>query len=95
MIRAVDMDKLIDAYRHSEKQIVLATHGEKRGHPILFGRKYISELKGYSKEASLRDLLQNHPGEILEIETDNEKILRDIDTENDYQYELKHHHKNE
>ena len=95
MIRTADMEKLIDAYRHSENRIMVATHGEKRGHPVLFGRGYINELKGYSKEASLRDLLQNHSGEILEIETGNEKILRDIDTESDYQYELKQHHKHD
>ena len=95
MIRSADMEKLIDAYRHSEKQIIVASHGEKRGHPVLIGRKFINEIIEYPKEASLRDLLQNHPGEILEIRTGNEKILRDIDTEKDYHYELKQHHKHD
>ena len=79
----------------TEKEIAIATHGNKRGHPILFGRKFISEITGYPGEASLRDLLQKHPSEILEIKTGNGRILRDIDTENDYQFELKHHHKHD
>jgi len=95
MIQAEEMDQLIESYRDSEKEIAIATHGNKRGHPILFGRKFISEITGYPGEASLRDLLQKHPSEILEIKTGSDRILRDIDTENDYQFELKHHHKHD
>ena len=95
MIQAGEMDQLIESYRDSEKEIAIATHGNKRGHPILFGRKFISEIAGYPGEASLRDLLQNHPSEILEMKTGNDGILRDIDTESDYQFELKHHYKHD
>ncbi len=95
MIQADEMDQLIESYRNSEKGIAIATHGNKRGHPILFGKKFISDINGYPGEASLRDLLQKHPSEILEIKTGNDGILRDIDTENDYQFELKHHHKHD
>lgn len=92
MIQADEMDQLIESYRDSEKEIAIATYEQKRGHPVLFGRKFISEISGYPIEASLRDLLQNHPAEILEMKTGHDRILRDIDTENDYQFELKHHH---
>ena len=95
MIQTEEMDQLIESYRDTEKEIAIATHGNKRGHPILFGRKFISEITGYPVEASLRDLLQKHPSEILEIKTGSDRILRDIDTENDYQFELKHHHKHD
>jgi molybdenum cofactor cytidylyltransferase len=95
MIRAYDMDQLIDAYKHSEKEIAITTHENKRGHPILFGRRFINEILQFPGEASLRDLLQNHPAEILEMKTGYDRILRDIDTENDYQFELKHHHKHD
>jgi molybdenum cofactor cytidylyltransferase len=92
MVHAEEMDQLIASYRDSDKEIIIATHGKKRGHPVLFGRKFIDEITRYPGEASLRDLLQGHPSEIQDIESGNEAILRDIDTENDYQFELKHHH---
>ncbi len=95
MIEAGEMDRLIESYRDSEKGIAVATHGKKRGHPILFGRKFIGEILEYPREASLRDLLLDHPSEVLEMKTGNEGILRDIDTQNDYQYELKQHHKHD
>jgi CTP:molybdopterin cytidylyltransferase MocA len=92
MIQTGEMDQLIESYRDSEKEIAIASHEKKRGHPILFGPKFINEILGFPKDASLRDLLQNHPAEILEMKTANDRILRDIDTENDYQFELKHHY---
>ena len=95
MIQAEEMDQLIESYRDSEKEIAIAIHEKKRGHPILFGRKFINEILGFPREASLRDILQNHPAEILEMKTANDRILRDIDTENDYQFELKHHYKHD
>jgi xanthine dehydrogenase accessory factor len=95
MILAAEIDQLIESYRDSEKEIVLATHEKKRGHPVLFGRKFIHEISAYPMEASLRDLLQKHPSEILEINIGTDRILRDIDTENDYQFELKQHHKHD
>ena len=95
MIQAEEMDQLIESYRDSEKEIAIAIHEKKRGHPILFGRKFINEILGFPQDASLRDILQNHPAEILEMKTANDRILRDIDTENDYQFELKHHYKHD
>ncbi len=95
MIETREIDQLIDSYMGSEKEIIIASHEKKRGHPILFGRKYIKELTGYPREASLRDLLKKHASEIQEMKTGNDGILRDIDTENDYQFELKQHHKHD
>jgi molybdenum cofactor cytidylyltransferase len=95
MILSEEIDQLIESYMRSEKEIAIATHGKKRGHPILFGKRYIREITGYPGDASLRDLLQKHPSEILEIQTGDDRILRDIDTENDYQFELKYHHKHD
>jgi xanthine dehydrogenase accessory factor len=95
MVASAEMDRLIESYSSSDQEIVVATHGQKRGHPILFGRDLISEIMELPAEASLRDLLQNHPSGILEMQTTSEGILRDIDTEKDYQFELKHQHKND
>jgi xanthine/CO dehydrogenase XdhC/CoxF family maturation factor/CTP:molybdopterin cytidylyltransferase MocA len=95
MVTSDEMDRLLGSYVSSEKGILVATHGSKRGHPILIGRKFLSEIRGFSVESSLRHLLEIHPDEILEIQTENDRILRDIDTEKDYVSELKHHHKHD
>jgi xanthine dehydrogenase accessory factor len=95
MVTSDEMNRLIESYGNPEKEILVATHGVKRGHPLLIGRKFISEIKGFSSESSLRDLLEIHPDEIQEMQTENDRILKDIDTEQDYESELKHHHKHD
>ena len=46
---------------------------------------------GFPPEKGLKELLQRFSADIEEMETGNPEILRDIDTEKDYQEELKHH----
>jgi len=89
MIETFVLDKVIEAYRHTKKEIIIASHEKKRGHPILIGAKYIQEIIGFSFEKSLRDLLQKYPEDIEEVELNRPEILRDIDTEKDYNTELK------
>ncbi len=89
MIGSNIMNKLIETYRTSWKEIIVATYKGKRGHPILFGSKYKSVVMELSKENSLKDLLLAYPEDIAEMETDSPEILRDIDTEKDYKEELK------
>ncbi len=87
MITSGTMQRLIDQYRNSEKDIVIATAGGKRGHPIIFNAAYIPELLSYGATQTLRDLPGNHPGKVGELETKQPEILRDIDTPADYNNE--------
>ncbi len=80
----------VDALRQSEKGIVIAVYNGKRGHPILFEMKYRSEVEQLVSGSSLRDLTQKHSEDILEVGIDDPRILRDIDTMNDYNKELKY-----
>ncbi len=92
MIGSNVMDRMIEAYRKSGREIIVAMHQGKRGHPILFGSRYFREVMGYSEKSSLKDLIHTHPDDIQEVETNSPAILRDIDTEKDYRKELKHQH---
>ena len=90
MIPSSVIDKIIDAYRQSEKGIVIAVNNGKPGHPILFEMKYRNEVEQLISGSSLRDFTHKHSEDILEVEVDAPGILRDIDTMNDYNKELKY-----
>ncbi len=92
MIGSGIMKRMIDAFRESGSGILVATYRGKRGHPILIGSEYFREVLDFPAGSSLRELLDRHPEEIVEVETGSPEILRDIDTENDYHNELKHQH---
>ena len=84
MIKIEVINQMISACKQSDKAILVARHGKKRGHPLVFRKAYIKEILSYAHGSSLRDLLENHPGEIEEVEVHDPGILKDIDTEQDY-----------
>ena len=84
-------DRLISEFRRitPPKSIVLPTYCGRRGHPALFSAKYRKEALGIEGDVGFRQVLQEHPEEILTVEMDTDSILQDIDTPDDYQKQLK------
>ncbi len=78
------IDQVIRAYLSSEKGIVLPVYDQKRGHPVLISTKYREEVAHLNPQIGLRELIHNHPEDILEVDLDSSSILEDIDTPEDY-----------
>ena len=88
-ISAVVIDEVNDAYKRTNKGIVIPVYKKERGHPVLLDIKYRSEVENLDPNIGLRQLVYNHPQDTLEVEVENPSILQDIDNPNDYQKELK------
>ncbi len=85
-IRKDIIDRLIDEFRRSypTKKIAVPTHRGRRGHPVLFGAEYKKEALRLTGDVGCRQILVDHPADILEIEVDSDAVLKDIDTPEDY-----------
>jgi molybdenum cofactor cytidylyltransferase len=79
-------DRLISEFKRvtPQKNIVLPTFRGRRGHPVLFGTKYQKEAFRIEGDVGFRQILQEHPEDILAVEIDTDSILQDIDTPEDY-----------
>lgn len=88
-IFTVVINKVIDAYRRTEKGIVIPVYKKDRGHPVLIDIKYRKKVKNLNPDIGLRELVYNHPKDTLEVEVENPSILHDIDGPDDYRKELK------
>lgn len=88
LINPATGSRLIEAYRASEKGILVPVFGKKRGHPLLLDRKYKDEIEKVDPEKGLRSLVENYSGDVLEVETDDQGILRDFDTFEEYKREI-------
>jgi molybdenum cofactor cytidylyltransferase len=63
--------------------IVVPMYDGQRGHPVMFGAKYMPFLCALSGDEGARSVLQNHPERVRAINVDDPGTRYDIDTESD------------
>jgi molybdenum cofactor cytidylyltransferase len=79
--------RLMKQYAEHNATIAIPSYNNKRGHPIIIGRKYWKDILKLSHNATLRDILNKYADDILYVPVDTDSILRDVDTPFDYQQE--------
>jgi len=70
-------------FRKVPDRIVIATHQGKRAHPIVF--PFAIKLALENLEGGLNRLPHRHAERVLDVEIDDENILQDVDTRQDYE----------
>ena len=87
-IHAASINAVIEAYFASGKGLVVPVYNNRRGHPLLIGRKYSNEIEILDPAKGLNSLARKYPEDLLEVETSEPGILKDFDTYEDYLKEL-------
>ena len=88
LIQPVSVNRILDAFEDSGKGIVIPVCRKKRGHPILIDSKYRNEILNLTDRGGLRTLVTLFPDDLLEVEVDDEGILKDFDNFDDYIREI-------
>lgn len=83
MFRPETLSKMIDLLGNSEKDGVCPTYKGKRGHPVLFSKESIEYITKYDGGNGLKGFIDTL--HMTEIQVDDEGILYDADTQEDYQ----------
>jgi len=78
------VDHMIDRFYESKKLIVVPCHKGRRGHPVIFSNRIFSELLSAPPDHGAKAVVHAHRDETLEIETDYEGVIIDIDTPEEY-----------
>lgn len=79
--------QLLSAFAVTRRDIVIPSYQMRRGHPMLIGRRYWPEIIKAEGATTLRDILQTHEDRIEYVTVDNDSVLRDVDTPQDYRDE--------
>ncbi|MEP6829572.1 MAG: molybdopterin-binding/glycosyltransferase family 2 protein [Rhizomicrobium sp.] len=75
------LDRLIAAFDPDEdRAIIVPVHGGKRGNPVLWGKRFFTEMRELSGDAGARALFAPYAGLICEVEAGSDAPLTDIDT---------------
>ncbi|MDX9729667.1 MAG: nucleotidyltransferase family protein [Bacteroidales bacterium] len=83
-----EINRVIRTFLESDKGLVMAAHNGKRGHPLIVDMKYADEVLNLPDGEGLRALADRHQEDVLESDTDDSSVLRDIDTQEDYMNEI-------
>ena len=81
-------DLVIENWIQSKKGIIMPTFNGRRGHPALIETRYKTEIERLDPEKGLRSLSEKFKDDVFEVECNIPEILRDIDTQEEYQYEI-------
>jgi molybdenum cofactor cytidylyltransferase len=81
--------RLVSGFERSGKGIVLPIHRGRRGHPVLINLKFRREIMALDPAVGLRQLLLQHPDDVLEVPVRTPSVLRDIDSPEDFRKALK------
>ena len=60
-----------------------------RGRPVLIAARFRDELLSQHDGVGLQGLLDAHPHEVIRLEASDGAALRDMDTPEDYQHQLR------
>jgi molybdenum cofactor cytidylyltransferase len=75
------IDRLLAAYDPDEgRLIVLPTYLGKQGNPMLWDRRFFTEILEASGDAGARFLVSRHMEAVAEVPMDEDAVLRDFDT---------------
>lgn len=83
-LAAAVVDAVIAAFETGGRGLVMPAFQGRRGHPLLVDLKYRDEVLAFDQADGLRRLVRAHPDDVLEVETADPNILRDLDTPEDY-----------
>jgi molybdenum cofactor cytidylyltransferase len=79
------IDRMIQAFLTSAKDLVVPVYRGQYGHPLLFAARFRDEILSHYDGVGLRGLLRSHPEAVLELPATSEQVLEDLDTPDDYE----------
>jgi len=82
LVSSETIKELVNVHLSVPDSILIPVYKGGRGHPTLFPRKTIEDI--YSVE-TLRDLIASRSGSVRAVDVDDEGVILDMDTPEDYE----------
>lgn len=81
MVTSTHIDRLITAYDpHADRAVCVPTFRGKRGNPVLWDRRFFTELMDLKGDVGARHLIGEHAQLVCEVAIDDDGVLTDVDT---------------
>ena len=85
LIDSQSIDRVVEEYRSSRNGIVIASHEQQSGHPILIDKVLFREVSEICEDTEgLKNVINRHRAEIKYVEVGTKNVLIDIDTKEEF-----------
>ncbi|OGP76534.1 MAG: molybdenum cofactor cytidylyltransferase [Deltaproteobacteria bacterium RBG_16_49_23] len=88
-VKTQTINALIGAFKKGKGGIIVPSFKGRRGHPVIFHRRYEKELLRLRGDTGARRIMDRYPHDVWEVPVKSEGVIKDIDTWEDYRKELK------
>jgi len=78
------VNSLIRAFSQGKGTIVVPSFRGRKGHPVIFHRRYKKELLQLKEDVGGKAIIERHPEEVRLVQIRSEGVVKDIDTWKDY-----------
>ena len=85
LIQTSTVKALLSTRQNTNAPVVIPVYRKIRGHPVLFGSEVFQELADASPDVGAREVVWDHNNDFKEVSTDDEGILININTHEDYE----------
>jgi molybdenum cofactor cytidylyltransferase len=88
-IDAKEFDTIIDVFeagsKQNEKLIVVPTHRDKRGNPVIFASHYRAQILSHEEPGGCKGVIEQNLDQVVDAVMSTAHVLEDIDTETQYE----------
>lgn len=86
LIDSKTLDRLLERFRSSEKNICVPYYKKTRGNPVILSRMFYDAINDLKGDIGARKIIEDHPDQVLRVAVERETFFQDIDTVKDYEY---------
>ncbi len=83
LVGADTIDRLLERFHASSKDICVPVCGEKRTNPTLFSERFYAPILATRGDTGARAIIEDHPQDVLRVEFDDPSLFLDVDDEDD------------
>jgi molybdenum cofactor cytidylyltransferase len=84
MVKMDTYQKLFEMAKANSNNIIIPEFYGKKGHPVYFGRPFFDSILHLPLTDGARVVIHENPADVMYLKVDDEGILKDIDTPDDY-----------
>ena len=88
LVKLDTYQQLIDMAKDNPANIVIPQYYGQKGHPVYFGRPFFESIRNLSLDQGARAVIRENETNVKYLPVEDEGILKDIDTPQDFQSEI-------